>query len=79
MIFPTCNYRRANLVFLEVTIVQTFELTRLAHLNFDLSPELVLDATLLQLRLEQHLQRHDVLGTLLPRQVHVPEFACDIS
>ena len=46
----------------------------LSYLNLDLPPELVLDAALLQLRLEQHLQGHDVLGPLLPRQVHVAEF-----
>lgn len=44
-------------------------------LDLNLAPQLVLHVTLLQLRLEQHLERHDVLALLLARQVHVAELA----
>ncbi len=44
-------------------------------LDLDLAPELMLDLRLLQLRLEEDLQRHDVLGLLLPGQVNVAELA----
>lgn len=45
------------------------------RLDFDLAAQLVLNTGLLQLRLEEHLQCHDVLGSLLPRQVDVAELA----
>ena len=43
------------------------------RLDFNFSPELVLNLRLLQLRLEEDLQCHDVLAPFLPGQVHVPE------
>ena len=43
------------------------------RLNFNLSPELVLNLRLLQLRLEEDLQCHDVLAPFLPGQVNVPK------
>lgn len=45
------------------------------RLDLNLSPQLVLHVRLLQLVLEQHLQRHDVLAALLTRQVDVAELA----
>jgi len=45
------------------------------RLDLDLSPQLMLHLGLLQLRLEQDLERHDVLGRALPGEVHVPELA----
>mmetsp|Transcript_37548 Transcript_37548/g.93369 ORF Transcript_37548/g.93369 Transcript_37548/m.93369 type:complete len:203 (-) Transcript_37548:257-865(-) len=44
-------------------------------LDLNLSPQLVLNMRLLQLILEQHLERDDVLTVLLARQVHVAELA----
>ena len=43
------------------------------RLDLDLSTELVLDVRLLQLILEQNLERDDVLALLLARQVDVTE------
>lgn len=45
------------------------------RLDLDLSAELVLDVRLLQLILEQNLERDDVLALLLARQVDVTELA----
>lgn len=43
------------------------------RLDLDLSPQLVLHAFLLHLRLEEHLQSHDHLQLPLARQIHVTE------
>lgn len=43
-------------------------------LDLDLPPQLVLHPFLLHLGFEEHLQRHDELGVLLPGQVDVSEF-----
>jgi len=45
------------------------------RLDLDLSPQLMLHLGFLQLRLEQDLERHDVLGRALPGEVHVSELA----
>ena len=42
-------------------------------LDFYLTPQLVLHVVLDQLGLEEEREGHDVLGTFLPGQVHVPE------
>ena len=44
------------------------------RLDLDLPSQLVLHVRLLELVLEQHFQRDDVLASLLARQVHVAEF-----
>ena len=45
------------------------------RLDLDLPSQLVLHVRLLELVLEQHFQRDDVLASLLARQVHVAELA----
>ena len=45
------------------------------RLDLDFTPELVLDAVLLELRLAQHLQGHDVLVLARARQVDAAELA----
>ena len=45
------------------------------RLDLDLSPELVLHSCLLELRLEQDLQRHDIFALLFSGQVDVPELS----
>ena len=45
------------------------------RLDLDLAPELVLDVALLQLVLEEHLERHDELAVLLPGKVDVAKLA----
>ena len=45
------------------------------RLDLDLAPQLVFQVALLQLRLEEHLERHHELALLLARQVHVAELA----
>lgn len=44
-------------------------------LDLDLSSQLVLDSSLQKLLLEEHLKRHYVLATLLPRQVDMAKLA----
>lgn len=44
-------------------------------LDFDLPPQLVLHALLLDLRLEEDLEGHDEMAFLLPSQVHISKFA----
>lgn len=45
------------------------------RLDFDLSAKLVLHSLLLNLRLEEDLERHNETALLLPSQVHVSKFA----
>lgn len=44
-------------------------------LNFNFPPELMFDGGLLQLRLEEHLESHDVFGLLFSGQIHIAKFA----
>jgi len=45
------------------------------RLNLDLSAKLMLHVRLLELVLEEHLQRDNVLASLLAREVDVPKLA----
>ena len=45
------------------------------RLNLDLAAQLMLNACFLQLRLEENLQSHDVLGRFLTSQVHISKLA----
>lgn len=45
------------------------------RLDFDLSAQLVLHSLLLDLRLEEDLERHNELAFLLSGQIHISKFA----
>ena len=67
--------RRGSYLVVEVSVqAQDVGMAQM-RLDLDLSTELVLDVRLLQLILEQNLERDDVLALLLARQVDVTELA----